>query len=88
MNELKPFKAAKISYVCSHNIEDCKNMFESFMNGIQSVIEMLYQMCLKWIPAHLRNLANKIEKAGCKNLVEYRKYVKKHSYGEDYEVDR
>lgn len=28
------------------------------------------------------------KKAGCKNLVEYRKYVKKHSYGEDYEVDR
>lgn len=88
LNELKPFKAAKISYVSSHNLEDCKNMFESFMNGIQSVVEMLYQMCLKWTPAHLRNLANKIEKAGCKNLVEYRKYVKNHSYGEDYEVDR
>ena len=36
-------------------------------------MELFYQMCKKWTPAYLRNLARSIENSGCKNYADYQK---------------
>lgn len=71
--ELKNFHGCKARYVQSHNIDDRNSMIKSFFDGVLSIVDMFYQMCKKWTPTYLRNLARNMEYEGCSNYADYRK---------------
>lgn len=71
--ELKYFHGCKARYVQSHNIDDRNSMVKSFLDGVLSIVDLFYQMCKKWTPTYLRNLAKSMEYEGCCNYADYRK---------------
>lgn len=73
LGQLNNFNGCKAKYSESHNEEDRNGMIKSFFEGVHSIVELFYQMCKKWTPAYLRNLARSIENSGCKNYADYQK---------------